>query len=73
MSLFEYIRMMDDKDLAAFLTMFMMCAIKAVGIETGGLEIDLERETILEMLRAPLSEEMKDAVEMCKETNNLLS
>lgn len=73
MSLFEYIRMMDDKDLAAFLTMFMMCAIKAVGIETGGLEIDLERETILEMLRAPLSEEMKDAIEMCKETNNLLS
>lgn len=73
MSLFEFIRMMDDKDLAAFLTMFMMCAIKAVGIETGGLEIDLERETILEMLRAPLSEEMKDAIEMCKETNNLLS
>ena len=73
MSLFEYIRMMDDKDLAAFLTMFMMCAIKAVGIETGGLEIDLEIETILEMLRAPLSEEMKDAIEMCKETNNLLS
>ena len=73
MSLFEFIRMMDDKDLAAFLTMFMMCAVKAVGIETGGLEIDLERETILEMLRAPLSEEMKDAIEMCKETNNLLS
>lgn len=73
MSLFEYIRMMNDKELAAFLTMFMMCAIKAVGIETGGLEIDLERETILEMLRAPLSEEMKDAIEMCKETNNLLS
>lgn len=73
MSLFEFIRMMDDKELAAFLTMFMMCAVKAVGIETGGLEIDLERETILEMLRAPLSEEMKDAIEMCKETNNLLS
>ena len=47
MSLFEFIRMMDDKELAAFLTMFMMCAVKAVGIETGGLEIDLERETIL--------------------------
>lgn len=73
MSLFEYIRMMNDKDLAAFLTMFMMCSVKAVGIETGGLEIDLEREAILEMLKAPLNEEMKDAIEMCKETNNLLS
>lgn len=73
MSLFEYIRMMNDKDLAAFLTMFMMCTVKAVGFETGGMEIDLEREVILKMLKEPLNEEMKDAIEMCKETNNLLS
>lgn len=43
-----------------------MCSVKAVGIETGGLEIDLEREAILEMLKAPLNEEMKDAIEKCK-------
>ena len=73
MNLFEYIRMMNDKDLAAFLTMFMMCTVKAVGFETGGMEIDLEREAILKMLKEPLNEEMKDAIEMCKETNNLLS
>lgn len=73
MSLFEYIRTMNEKDLAAFLTVFMMCTAKALGMETGGMEIDLERETLLDLLKSPLNDEMKDAIELCKETNSILS
>lgn len=73
MSLFEHIRLMDEKGLSAFLTMFMICVAKATGIETEGIEIDMEREALFEWITSPIDDETKNAIEMCKETNKLLS
>lgn len=73
MSLFEHIRLMNEKDFSAFLTMFMICVAKATGMDTEGIEIDMEREALFEWITSPIDDETKNAIEMCKETNKLVS
>ena len=73
MTLGEYLRSVDDEGMAAFLVMFMMTTIKAVGVESGGLDINLEREELLNLLSEPLTDNLKETIQAYKSTNKFLS
>ena len=73
MTLGEYLRSVDDEGMAAFLVMFMMTTIKAVGVESGGLDINLEREALLNLLSEPLTDNLKETIQAYKSTNKFLS
>ena len=73
MTLGEYLRSVDDEGMAAFLVMFMMTTIKAVGLESGGLDINLERESLLNLLSEPLTDNLKETIQSYKSTNKFLS
>ena len=73
MTLGEYLRSVDDEGMAAFLVMFMMTTIKAVGLESGGLDINLEREALLNLLSEPLTDNLKETIQVYKSTNKFLS
>ena len=73
MNLGEYLRSVDDEEMAAFLVIFMMTTIKAVGVESGGLDINLERESLLNLLSEPLTDNLKETIQAYKSTNKFLS
>lgn len=73
MNLGEYLRSVDNEGMAAFLVMFMLTTIKAVGFESGGFDIDLERESLLKLLSEPLTDNLKETIQAYKSTNKFLS
>ena len=73
MTLGEYLRSVDGEGMAAFLVMCMMTTIKGVGVESGGLDINLEREALLNLLSEPLTDNLKETIQAYKSTNKFLS
>lgn len=73
MNLGEYLRSVDNEEMAAFLVMFMLTTIKAVGFEPGGFDIDLERESVLKLLTEPLTDNLKEAIQTYKSTSKFIS